>query len=174
MTTTFVGIDPSTNTGVVRLDYNGNVLDEKLITSEYTIEQDVKRLVDISYQVSSFLIPTDLICIESPSYASKGQYALQQGALAFMLRAAIEEKSLTYIDVAPSQLKKFVTGSHLCKKEGFILPLYKLYGYENNDDNIRDAYGLAQIARSVRTGIYLNAKQREVMEKVLKDDKPKR
>ena len=123
-------------------------------------------MIDIVNQVSKLLVPSDVICIETP-FMGKGNFVLQQGALGYMLRGAIREKGLNYIDVAPSQLKKFISGSHLCKKEGLILPLYKKYGYEHQDDNVRDAFGLAQIAKSVRTGVYLDAKQGEVVKRVL-------
>lgn len=163
--THFVGIDPSTNTGLVRVGYDGKLLLEKLITSEMT--DDVERLSDVVSKVTSELEYEDVICIESISYGSKGAFAAQMCGLGFMLRAEILKRGMKYINAAPTQLKKFVTGNHQAKKEALILPLYKKYGYENSDDNIRDAFGLAQIARAVRMGTFLDKKQEEVVRKVL-------
>lgn len=167
--THFVGIDPSTKTGFVRIGLDGTVLVEKLITSEHT--EDVKRLSDLVEQIVIELNHDDVICIESLSIASKGSFANQMCGLQYMLRSKILGMGMTYINAAPTQLKKFVTGHHQAKKEAFILPLFKNYGYENSDDNIRDAYGLAQIARSVRTGVFANKKQEEVVRKVLQSAK---
>lgn len=167
--THFVGIDPSTKTGFVRIDQNGNVVTEYLFTCD--VKEDVERLATIAHEVVNDLRHDDLVCIESISYGSKGSYAIQQGALGIMIRANMQNECIKYIDAAPTQLKKFISGNHQAKKEALILPLYKKYGYENDDDNIRDAFGLAQIARAVRMGTFLDKKQEEVVRKVLQSAK---
>ena len=48
--------------------------------------------------------------------------------------------------VAPSTLKKYVTGKGNVQKQQVMLQTFKKWGVELTDDNAADAYGLARIA----------------------------
>lgn len=170
----FFGVDPSTKTGLVTVDEAASLLESKLITSKFTKLEEVRRIDDIVTQVINWIFDRycdgDLVCIESPSFASRGNYVAQQSALGYMMRVEMTRKGIDYINAAPTQLKKFISGNAVEKKENLILPLYLKYGFEHKDDNVRDAFGLAQIARSVSLNIWLDEKQREVIAKIRKEE----
>lgn len=171
----FFGIDPSTKTGLAMVDEGAALLDCELITSKFTKLEEVRRIDDIVTQVIGWVseryCDQDVVCIESPSFASRGNYVAQQGALGYMMRVEMTRKGIDYIDAAPSQLKKFISGNAVEKKENLILPLYLKYGFEHKDDNVRDAFGLAQIARSAALNLWLDEKQREVITKIRREEK---
>jgi len=144
----FVGIDHSfTGTGVILLDKDGEILEQKLIKSnpKQTIEE---RLIDLREQLSFIPVIVNLkrVCIEGPSYGSNGQFILQMGALHFIIRILLFEHNVDYEIITPGALKKFVTGKGNAKKELMLLKVYKKWGVEFSDNNMSDAYGLARMA----------------------------
>lgn len=129
------------------LDKKGNILVEKEITGEGN--KDPKRMMTLVENVVSELQENDVICIEGFSYGSRGKGISFQFGLGHALRIEMFKQKHNYIDVAPSQVKKFATGKGNTSKDNMILPIYKKWNYENDSDNIRDAYVLAQIARAI-------------------------
>ena len=144
----FVGIDHSmTGTGVVVVDQDGHILEQKLIKTT-PAESDEKRMITILDGLSfiSKMIRLKTVYIEGPSYASKGQAILQMGALHYLIRIFLYRKKIKYKIIAPTTLKKFVCGSGNAKKEQMLLNIYKKWGIEFRDNNIADAYSLARMA----------------------------
>lgn len=71
--------------------------------------------------------------------------------------------------IAPSQLKKFATGSGKGSKAGIMLAVYKRWGYDcNGSDNIADAYVLAQIAKCFYEPEGFTKGQQELVAKIKK------
>lgn len=143
--TRFVGIDPSTKTGLVALDLGGQVLREKELTGVGS--KDPKRMVTLIDEVMSYIKADDVICIEGFGFAS--QQAIQLGGIGWGIRMALFRRGIPYIEASPAQLKKFATGKGNTKKDEMVLPIYRKWGFENRSDNVRDAYVLAQIAKSI-------------------------
>ncbi|MGD2073064.1 MAG: hypothetical protein PVG65_06210, partial [Candidatus Thorarchaeota archaeon] len=48
--------------------------------------------------------------------------------------------------IAPSTLKKFVTGKGNCKKELILLKVYQKFEIEFDNHNLADAFSLAKMA----------------------------
>ncbi|MEC0211868.1 crossover junction endodeoxyribonuclease RuvC [Paenibacillus ehimensis] len=147
----YVGIDPSTKTGFVALDESGKVVVQKELTGVGNF--DPKRMTTLIDEVVAHVRPEDAICIEGFGFAS--QQAIQLGGIGWGLRMALFRRQTSYIEAAPSTVKKFATGKGNTKKENMIMPIYKRWGFENRSDNIRDAFVLAQIMRvvhGIRTG----------------------
>lgn len=67
-----------------------------------------------------------------------------------LVRWALREIKVPWVDVAPTQLKKFVTGSGVAPKERMMLSIYKKWGYESDTHNVADAFGLALIGLALR------------------------
>ena len=144
----FVGIDHSmTGTGVVVLDQDGCIIEQKLIkTSSNDIDE--KRMTHIMDELSFIpnIIRLKRVYIEGPSFASKGQAVLQMGALHYLIRIFLYRKKVKYKVVPPNTLKKFITGKGHAKKEHMLLNIYKKFGIEFEDNNIADAFSLAKMA----------------------------
>lgn len=164
--TRYVGIDPSTKTGFVVLGKDGQVKQQKEISSKK--KQDPERFIDLAKQVLDSVSPADFVCIEGFSYGSKGAGVSTQYGIGWILRAEMHRRRIMYKEVPPSSLKKFATGKGNCKKDAMVLPIFKKWGFESDSDNIRDAYVLAEIARSLQGDVELTAYQTDALKKVAK------
>ena len=82
---------------------------------------------------------------------ANGQYALQMGALHYLLRLYLYRHTVDYKVIAPGTLKKFVTGKGNAKKDLMLLKVYKKWGEEFEVDDLADAYGLARMALEENT-----------------------
>lgn len=152
----FVGIDPSTKTGFVALDGNGNVLKAKEITGVGSV--DPKRIVTLTRDIAEHIHPDDFICIEGIPFDT--QRAAQAGWIHGSIRNALYIKKIHYYEAAPNAVKKFVAvtgwvgevGSKRRlkgpeKKRAVKEAVLKHYGFTHQSDNIIDAYIMAHIAR---------------------------
>ena len=160
----YVGLDPSTKTGIVILDKAGNVILEKEITT--TIKAEPDRFMDIANQVLKHIKKDDKVCIEGFSYGSRGRGVSTQYGIGWIIRALLVKENINYTEVTPGQLKKFATGKGNTSKDNMILPIYKKWGYEHDSDNVRDAYVLAQIGRALEGLENTTKYQKEVLKKL--------
>jgi crossover junction endodeoxyribonuclease RuvC len=184
-----IGIDPSlTATGIVVLRDGKVELAEKTKNRPElgTIERVRlirERIIDITENLideEEWQAP-DLIVIEGFSYGSKGRSVFDIAYLGWRIREDLErlrtDDGIPWLEVPPSQLKKFATGQGNANKEIILQQVYKRWGYETHDNNIADAYVLAQIGRAYLQDSYkpddLNLFQLEVIAN-LKGEKPKK
>lgn len=68
--------------------------------------------------------------------------------------------------VAPTALKKFVTGSGSAPKDNVLLQVYKKWGVEFRSNDVADAFGLMQVARALNYGAE-RAYEQEVIKSLL-------
>ena len=162
----FVGIDPSTKTGVCIIDENGNVIDAVEIAPK---GEDPKRMIEIIGETIDILESQDLVCIEGFGFASQSGFLL--GGIGWGIRMDMASRDIRYNEVAPTALKKFAGGKGNAKKDELAVHIYKQWGFEHASDNVRDAYVLAQIARAIRLGNVKTAYQQDVISTILKPTK---
>jgi crossover junction endodeoxyribonuclease RuvC len=151
----FVGIDPSTKTGFVALDDRGMVVREKELIGVGS--QDPKRMITLINEIVAHVQPGDFICIEGFPFST--QKAMFAGGLHHGIRNELYKRQLTYYEVAPNAVKKYVsvtgwtgekgskkrlTGAQ--KKKAVMQAVFIDYGYQHKSDNVVDAFILAQIA----------------------------
>jgi len=154
----FVGIDPSTKTGFVVIDEQGQVLREKEITGIGAV--DPKRMRTMIVDLMAHIQKGDVIAIEGYAFGAKGQGIKFQYGLGEGIRMALDARKMSYIEVAPNALKKYVgvtgwTGEAGSKKKlagkekkkAVMDAVYSHYGYKHRSDNVTDAFVIAQIAK---------------------------
>lgn len=170
----FVGIDPSTKTGFVALDENGNVLRAKELTG--VGNRDPKRMVTLIDEIMMHIQKDDVICIEGFAFGAQGQGVAFQYGLGHGIRNSLFRRGIPFTLVTPAQLKKFATGKGNTKKDAMAVPIYKKWGFEHTSDNVRDAYVLARIAQAMQKETTdLTNYQSEVIQAILNPTvKPKR
>ena len=144
-----MGVDTSTKTGYVVLDDKGDVAVSGVLHYKPTenrfsrfscYTKDIAALADVH--------GVDLVIIEGYSFAGKFNNALQY-ELGACIRMRLYTDGVPFIEVPPTSLKKFVTGKGNVKKDLMLLNVYKRWGYDTEDDNEADAYGLAQFGRAL-------------------------
>lgn len=160
----YVGIDPSTKTGLAILDKSGNIINVEEITSKQ--KKDPHRFVDIAMQIIDQLEPTDIVTIEGFSYGSKGKGVSTQYGLGWIIRYFLFERGYDYFEVSPTAVKKFATGKGNTKKDEMVLPIYRHWGFEHSSDNVRDAFVLAKMAQGLKGISKLTKYQIEVLDKI--------
>lgn len=160
--TRFVGIDPSTKTGICIIDESGNILDSFEATGT---GNDPGRMVEIIETTIDNVELNDVVMIEGFGFASQSGFLL--GGIGWGIRTALYLKDVSYKEVAPAALKKFASGKGTTKKDELAVHIFKHWGFEHASDNVRDAYVLAQIARAVRMGTAGTKYQQEVIQTIL-------
>ena len=167
-----LGLDLSlVGTGVVILK-NGKLVKKELLKSKPSGDKPINELKRIRKIVESLEFITsehmpDIAVIEGLAFMARNSTALVQlSALNYMTRAMLDDYNIPFIIVAPTSLKKFITGSGASKKDVMLIETYKRYGVSLLDDNICDGFGLAQVGLALLGGNSkaTNKLQEEVLE----------
>lgn len=163
-----LGLDLSlTATGCIYLK-DGKSIERSLLlkikpTSRNPIEE-MFRLLQIRDEID--LTGVDMVVIEGLAFMARNTSALVQLAgLNYLVRELLIASDVPFVIVPPTTLKKFVAGKGNCPKELMLLETYKRYNVSFDDNNLCDAYGLAQIGEAI---INREAKLTKFQEEVLK------
>lgn len=149
-----VGIDLSlTHTGYAILNEKGIVLMSGVIKSKPCGPKpmdETKRIVKIAQEVMGKIgkITPDwgeeiLVSIEGLAFMAQGTSLTQLSGLNYIVRSLLLELEIPFLIVAPTTLKKFITGSGKGDKDMMMMSVYKNYKFESMDNNECDAYSLA-------------------------------
>jgi len=147
-----IGLDLSlTHTGYVVIQVDGKVLTHGVIKSKPCGDRpidEIRRIVKISSEITDQLdkvlkVPPSIVCIEGLAFMAQGTSLTQLAGLSYITRAFIDSCLWPFIIIAPTTLKKFITGSGKGDKDMVIMSVYKNYGFEASDNNEADAYSLA-------------------------------
>lgn len=157
-----LGLDLSlVGTGAVLLA-DGKLLAQQLIKSKPVGARpidELERIRKIVREIGDFVVTKDesgcmdIAVIEGLAFMARNSTALVQlSALNYMTRAMLADYGIKFIIVAPTSLKKYVTGNGASKKDVMLMEVYKRWGVSIMDDNVCDAYGLAQIGLALLDG----------------------
>lgn len=144
-----LGLDPSSKTGYVILDEDGNLV--KAGVFHYKPAKDrFARYEKYEHKLIELLddYEIDLVIIEGFSFAGKFNNSFQY-ELGTVYRMALYKHETMFVEVPPTTLKKFITGKGNSKKDMIMLAVYKYWDFDPTDDNEADAYGLAQFGRGI-------------------------
>ncbi len=157
----YAGFDLSlTGTGAVIIDSSCTIIHQMKLQAPGGV-LGVERLFFLEQQLIEFLTGKDIThcCIESPSYGSQEGHLFELGEWAGIVKVHLFKSCIPFILVAPTQLKKYVSGNIQSKKELIILDVYKFFGQEIRDNDLADAYVLARIVRDY-TFLYENTTEK--------------
>lgn len=154
-----IGIDLSlTGTGFCAI-IDGKIKDFGLIKSKKTGDtpmDEMRRIHSIMKEATEKVIyfgpneevVVDMVLLEGISYMSKNTTALSQlSGLSYLVRDEILRLGIPFVIVAPSSLKKFVTGKGNSPKDVMMMETYKNWNETLSNNNICDAFGLAMIGQ---------------------------
>lgn len=165
-----VGLDLSlVKTGYTIIQDDGFVLDSGVIKSSPSgdkpvdeVNRIVKILDDVMYKVHTAVNPNltgtkpDLVIIEGLAFMAQGTSLVQLAGLNYLTRALLSKMAWPFLIVAPTTLKKFITGSGKGDKDQMMMAVYKNYAFEASDNNECDAYALAVCGLAVLGKPYKN------------------
>ena len=126
-----------------------------------------ERLIEIQRKVSETMLGYDpeIICLEGYSFGSKGRAVFQTGELGGVIRVLLHKSGINWLEIPPSQVKKFAAGVGNCGKDIVLQQVYKRWGMEFKTSDEADAFVLAKIG-TILLGHEekLTKKQEEVIE----------
>jgi crossover junction endodeoxyribonuclease RuvC len=94
---------------------------------------------------TAYYPPLDLLCIEGMAYGTTRQaMSYEIGGLGWVLRVALTEAGVRWIEVPPASLKVLATGRGNASKEMMLAAAIRRLGYDGHDHNIADAMWLRQ------------------------------
>lgn len=145
--TRIVGCDPSTKTGLAA------IIDGKIIETLHLLTEPrplISRTAYIVAQVEAFIDKhqPELVCIED--YAANAKFQIiQMVTIGASIRMMLHRKEVPYCEVAPTDLKKYVTGSGSAKKPDMIRHVALKWGFVTKKDDLADAVALAMYANAM-------------------------
>jgi crossover junction endodeoxyribonuclease RuvC len=107
----------------------------------------MERLKHLLITISNMAEGSERIFMEGLSFGSNDPSAQERAGLAYLLRYRFWNRGWRYEVVAPTSLKKFVTGKGNAAKELVIKEVFKRWGLEPADNNEADAIVLLMIGR---------------------------
>ena len=165
----FLGIDPSaTSTGLTLLGSDGSC-ETHLIKPRKL--RDYERLQYISNDIKSFISGKNIVlCVyESPSYGSTPKEFIL-GEVLGVVKLTVSCFGIPMVGSAPTQLKKYLTGSGRASKQEVIACATKL-GCTSNQEDICDSYAAALLCKDILEGPLLSTRaSREVRSLVIKSN----
>lgn len=148
-----LGLDLSlVKTGYAVVEEGGKVLASGVINSKpcgkKPIDETMRiiKIVEEIQQKIDDLLPNDppvLVAIEGLAFMAQSTSLVQLAGLNYLTRATLARLKYPFLIVAPTTLKKFITGSGKGEKDKMMMTTYKDYGHEALDNNENDAYCLA-------------------------------
>jgi Holliday junction resolvasome RuvABC endonuclease subunit len=147
---TFLGVDQSLRgTGLVVLSETGDILLQRLVQPSSL--RGVERLAFIRGELREVLERHQpyRAALEGYSYDSTGR-VFQLGELGGLVQLAFWDAGVPYLMVPPASLKKFVANNGKAEKEQMLkATLSKWHVDFQEEDDLCDAHGLAQIQRTI-------------------------
>lgn len=151
-----IGLDLSlTGTGICVYYIPADASDLKPCIETNRLENDLtgpERLIFIREKVVESCRGAELVCLENYAFGRPNQ-AHQVGELGGVVRVALHEAGIKYVEVTPNQLKKFATGKGGAKKEEVMLGVYKKWQKEFPSNDETDAFVLAKIGETLVNGM---------------------
>lgn len=148
----FLGIDPSaTCTGLSIVDSSGAALRVKAIEPKKL--RDSERLAYIQAQLNEFIADTPIAgCVmETPSYGSTHKEFIL-GEVLGVIKLTLHSHGIKLVGAAPTQLKKFMTGSGSANKSKMVEEA-QLTGCPSDKEDICDSWAAALVCCSVFSGL---------------------
>jgi crossover junction endodeoxyribonuclease RuvC len=107
----------------------------------------------------------DLVVIENYAFDRPNQ-AHQIGELGGIIRFTLWEAGKLYVEIAPSSMKKFATGTGNASKDEVLVAAVKKLGYQGFSKDQADALWLLEMALAHYDKRTLTAKQTQAVEKI--------
>lgn len=123
----------------------------------------VQWVVDRVHQITEH---ADLTVIENYAFGAKGSALTGLHELGGIVRFALWEDGRRYVDIPPTSLKKFATGSGNAGKAEVIAAAIRKLAYAGHNDNEADAKWLLEMAVAQYGAGGSNESQRDALKKI--------
>lgn len=91
----------------------------------------------------------ELVIMENLSYGSNDASAQERAGLAYMIRDTFWKREQPFVLIAPTTLKKWVTGKGNAEKNLMLREVWRRFNVDAGNDNEADAVALAFLGRAL-------------------------
>lgn len=141
-----LGLDVSTHMGIAVGDAGVLYMSDEFYTPKEDYSHRYERYEQYVQKVRLLVAEyKPAVVVTERMVASKFGAAIIVNEIGAGIRFKLSDLGVPFIEVAPSTLKKFVTGKGNAKKQLMLLHVYKRWGFDTDNDNIADAYALYQM-----------------------------
>lgn len=150
----WVGIDPSlAKLGIVATDGERTCWRIHKPPSSMAMPARLSAHRQLLHNFFSLLQQPELVVVEAPGYGAQHR-GMDLGKLNGIVDVVIYDEHLedSAILMAPNTLKKFVTNKGNAPKNLMIREVFRVWDFDAEDDNIADAFALAQAGMTISTG----------------------
>lgn len=161
----YLGIDQSlTSSGLVVLPTQGNRPDymTTIATGKLRGTERLAHIRDELMFVAKKYMPIEQAALEGYSLESVNR-SFDLGELGGIIRLFLYDWKIPLVVVPPTSLKKYVTGNGSADKAKVRMFVLSKWGQDIDQDDMCDAYGLAQVARSYPEKLTTNRAELEVL-----------
>lgn len=137
-----VGIDLSlTDTGIASRGWVERV---KSKANGDGLGQRSDRILGLAERILVLGIAADLVVVEAPAYSSGYGNPHERSGLWWLVVAGFRQRGIPVAEVAPTTLKKYLTGNGRADKDEVLAEVCKRFpGWDIRNNNEADALGLA-------------------------------
>lgn len=115
-----------------------------------TVIEGLERLEYIFRHVAAYFQPGTLVMLEHFAFGARGNAVYELAGLGYLIRFAMKQRGIPYIEVSPTSLKKFVSGTGKdAKKELVLLDTKERFDVRCETNNVADATVLQFMGRAL-------------------------
>lgn len=147
----FLGLDLSlTATGFYLIKDDGKNIAFQINTKPDTFETDIERADHIvNYIIEKIKgIPITFIAMQDYFSGKQACSVIKLAILGTMVRARLLDAGYSFMAFAPTQIKKFETGSGIAPKDNMLKSVFKKHGFDTGSNNVADACAIAYIGKA--------------------------
>ena len=156
------------HTGYARMDVATGEITKGLVEPKGL--KGMARLAFLRDRILVLAEPTHrtLVLIEGYAFGARGQAVVSLGELGGVIRVTLHDREIPYLEVPPTQVKRFVCLKGNAPKQLMLKDMLKRFNEDLDDDNVADALALMYLGRAL-VGCYepTNDIQRQVVKDVL-------
>lgn len=108
----------------------------------------------------------DLVVLEGYAFSAHASHAHELGELGGVVRVALADAGIPFVDIPPASLKLFATGKGNANKEAMLAAAIRKLDYAGHSNDEVDALWLHRMALAHYTDNATNAEQRKALAKI--------
>lgn len=111
---------------------------------------DIQRVDYIASQILNKIknINIDFIAMEDYFSGQQAGSVIKLAILGTVVRTRLLDSKYSYMAFAPTQIKKFETGSGVAPKDNMLKSVFKKHNLDTNSNNIADACAIAHLGKA--------------------------
>lgn len=139
------------------------------------------RLDLVRERIAGLLGPyVDLVVLEGYAYGARGRAAVSMGELGGVVRLLLHRRRVRWVEVSPSTLKRYATGSGSAGKDAVLVEAVRRLDYEGSSHDEADAlwlwalgmdaagYPVVEVPKAHREAIEKPTKRQPAMEEMVR------